>query len=281
MRVLTENLMQREVRPSHHQQGVETSYTDFLATHPPTFIEAIDPLEADNWLRIIVSKFGLLHYTEYQNTLFMAQQLCGPVSAWWANFIAIIHDGHQVSWAEFRTAFHGYHIPGGLMAHKLQDFLHLQQGSSSVYEYSKKFNHLSQYGSYHADIDEKKISLFRQGLSHVLREHLTLFWSCTLNEQVSASIELCWTSLLVSFTSTLLSMERFLCSCHLSLISRHLSLLLLPRAWMRYLWFVNIRMCFPMIWRGCLLIGPSNSRSSYSLVLPLSISGHILWREMS
>jgi hypothetical protein len=94
-----------------------------------------------------------------------------------------------VPWAEFRTAFHGYHIPVGLMAHKLQEFLHLQQGLSSVYEYNKKFNHLSQYGSYHADTDEKKMSLFRQGLSPVLLEHLMLFWGCTLNKLVSASIE--------------------------------------------------------------------------------------------
>jgi hypothetical protein len=94
-----------------------------------------------------------------------------------------------VPWAEFRTAFRGYHIPVGLITCKLQEFLHLQQGSSSVYEYSKKFNHLSQYGSYHADTDEKKVSMFHQGLSPVLREHLTLFWDCTLNELVSASIE--------------------------------------------------------------------------------------------
>jgi hypothetical protein len=58
-----------------------------------------------------------------------------------------------------------------------------------VYEYNKKFNHLSQYESYHADIDERKMSVFRQGLSPVLCEHLTLFWGCTLNEIVSASIE--------------------------------------------------------------------------------------------
>jgi hypothetical protein len=58
-----------------------------------------------------------------------------------------------------------------------------------VYEYCKKFNHLSQYDSYHANTDEKKMSLFRQGLSPVLREHLTLFQGCTLNELVSASIE--------------------------------------------------------------------------------------------
>jgi hypothetical protein len=38
---------------------VETFYIDFLATHPPMFAEATDPLEVDNWLRIIESKFGL------------------------------------------------------------------------------------------------------------------------------------------------------------------------------------------------------------------------------
>jgi hypothetical protein len=77
-----ENLVQREVCPPHGQPGVETSYTDFLATHPPTFAEAIDPLEADKWLRIIESKFGLLHCSKIQKTLFVGQQLHGPVSAW-------------------------------------------------------------------------------------------------------------------------------------------------------------------------------------------------------
>jgi hypothetical protein len=57
-----------------------------------------------------------------------------------------------------------------------------------VYEYSKKFNHLSQYGSYHTDTNEKKMSHFHQGLSP-MREDLTLFRGCTLNYLVSASIE--------------------------------------------------------------------------------------------
>jgi hypothetical protein len=91
--------------------------------------------------------------------------------------------------AEFRPAFHGHHILTGLMAHKLQEFLHLQQGSGSVYEYSKWFNHLSQYGSYHSNTNEKKMALFHQGLNPVLCEHLTLFQSYTLNELVCASIE--------------------------------------------------------------------------------------------
>jgi hypothetical protein len=54
---------------AHHQPVMDSSYTDFLAMHPPTFIEAADPLEADNWLCVIDSKFGLLHCTEFQKTL--------------------------------------------------------------------------------------------------------------------------------------------------------------------------------------------------------------------
>jgi hypothetical protein len=52
---------------------MDSSYTDFLVMHPPTFTEATDPLEAGNWLHIIESKFGLLHCTKLQKTLYAAQ----------------------------------------------------------------------------------------------------------------------------------------------------------------------------------------------------------------
>jgi hypothetical protein len=65
-----------------------TTYSDFTATHPPLFTEAGEPLEADHWLWVIESKFGLLRSTEVQKTLFTAQQLWGDASAWWANYTA-------------------------------------------------------------------------------------------------------------------------------------------------------------------------------------------------
>jgi hypothetical protein len=54
------------------QQPCEMSYSDFLVTHPPVFIDATDPLEADSWLRITEAKFDLLRYSEVQKTLFTA-----------------------------------------------------------------------------------------------------------------------------------------------------------------------------------------------------------------
>jgi hypothetical protein len=66
MRVLIENLMHCGGRQRHHQSVIDSSYTDLLAMIPPTFTEA------DNWLRIIESKFGLLHCIEFQKTLYAA-----------------------------------------------------------------------------------------------------------------------------------------------------------------------------------------------------------------
>jgi hypothetical protein len=49
------------------------TYSDFVAIHPLLFIEAGEHLKEDHWLRVIESKFGLLHCTEVQKTLFAAQ----------------------------------------------------------------------------------------------------------------------------------------------------------------------------------------------------------------
>jgi hypothetical protein len=42
----------------------ETSYMDFSETRPPLFVKAEDPLEADEWVRVIEQKFGLICCTE-------------------------------------------------------------------------------------------------------------------------------------------------------------------------------------------------------------------------
>ena len=120
-----------------------TTYSDFAATHPPLFTEAGEPLEADHWLRVIESKFGLLRCTDHQKTLFAAQQLRGDASAWWANYTATRPADYQVPWTEFRSAFRAYYIPAGVIRKKRQEFMDLKQGGRSVHDYSKQFNHLA------------------------------------------------------------------------------------------------------------------------------------------
>jgi hypothetical protein len=61
MRLLMENEMRHGVdQQQPRQQDRDSSYSDFLATQPPIFVEATYPMEADHWLRMTESKFGLL-----------------------------------------------------------------------------------------------------------------------------------------------------------------------------------------------------------------------------
>jgi hypothetical protein len=52
--------LQQQGRRAYPQGPRETSYLDFSETHPPLFVKAEDPLEADEWIRVIEQKFGLL-----------------------------------------------------------------------------------------------------------------------------------------------------------------------------------------------------------------------------
>jgi hypothetical protein len=162
-----------------------TTYSDFAAMHQSLFTEAGEPLEADHWLRVMESMFGLLRYTEVQKTLFTAQQLRGDTSAWWANYTTTRPADYHVSWAEFRDAFRPYYIPAGVMRKKRQEFMDLKHGGRSVDDYSKQFNHLAQYVPDQVDTDEKKKDCFMIGLSTKLQERMTLNTGGTFPEFVS------------------------------------------------------------------------------------------------
>jgi hypothetical protein len=111
-------------QPRHQER--DSSCSDFLETHPLVFADATDPLEADNWLCTTESKFRLLHCTEYQKTLYVAQQLRGAAGAWWASYIATLPEDHHVPRGEFHTAFRAYHLSAGLLRSKLKEFLDLE-----------------------------------------------------------------------------------------------------------------------------------------------------------
>jgi hypothetical protein len=151
-----------------------TTYGDFAATHPPFFTEPGEPLEADHWLQVIESKFGLLHCMEVQKTHFAAQQLHGDASVWWANYAATHPADYQVPWTEFHSTFHTHHIPAGMMRKKRQEFMDVKQGGRFVHDYSKLFNHLAHYASDQVDTDDKKKDHFMIDLSTKLQERIAL-----------------------------------------------------------------------------------------------------------
>ncbi|XP_066351109.1 uncharacterized protein [Miscanthus floridulus] len=127
---------------ARHSKG-QSSYQDFLKTHPPTFTPSDEPLEAEHWIRTLEQKFWLLEVTDEQKVYFAVQQLLGSAGAWWETFQATEQPDHPATWQEFSTAFREFFIPAGVINQKVTEFLELRQGNRTVMEYVNKFNHLA------------------------------------------------------------------------------------------------------------------------------------------
>jgi hypothetical protein len=152
------------------------------------FVKAEDPLKADEWIRVIEQKFGLLRCSEIQKPLFAAQQLRGPASIWWGNFVAVQPTGHQITWDEFKLAFREHYIPEGVLHMKQEEFMKLKQGSDTVTQYLNKFNHLSQYAIDQVNIDLKKRNCFMRGLSDCMQRKMATCIDLTYGRAVSTAL---------------------------------------------------------------------------------------------
>jgi hypothetical protein len=73
LREMAGNQFQQQGGRAYPQGSRETSYLDFSETRPPLFVKAEDSLKADEWVRVIEQKFGLIRCTETQKPLFAAQ----------------------------------------------------------------------------------------------------------------------------------------------------------------------------------------------------------------
>jgi hypothetical protein len=115
LRELVGNQFQQHGGRGQPQGPRDATYLKFSETHPPLFIKAEEPLEANEWIRVMEQKFKLIRCTETQKPLFAAQQLRGPTSTSWANFSAIQPAGHLVTWAEFKQTFREHYVPEGVL----------------------------------------------------------------------------------------------------------------------------------------------------------------------
>jgi hypothetical protein len=179
---------QQQCGRGYPQGPRETSYLDFSETRPPLFVKAEDPLEADEWIRVIEQKFGLLRCSETQKPLFAAQQLRGPASTWSGNFMAVQPANHQITCEEFKFAFREHYIPEGVLHMKQEEFMKLKQGGDIVNQYLNKFNHLSQYAIDQVNTDLKKKNCFMRGLNDRMQRKMATCIDLTYGRAVSTAL---------------------------------------------------------------------------------------------
>jgi hypothetical protein len=188
LREMAGQQMQQQGGRAYPQGPRETSYLDFSETRPPLFVKVEDPLEADEWIRVIEQKFRLLRCTKTQKPLFAAQQLRGLASTWWGNYVAVQPAGHQITWDEFKLAFREHYRPEGVLHMKQEEFMKLKQGEDTVTQYLNKFNHLSQYAIDQVNTDLKKRNCFMRGLNDRMQRKMATCIDLSYGRVVSTAL---------------------------------------------------------------------------------------------
>jgi hypothetical protein len=164
---LTASLQQIQQNQLNQQQNAPPArdkHRDFMSHHPPTFSHVVDPLDADDWLKVIEKKLDITQCNDREKVLYASGRLEGAVSDWWDAFTAANPNADTVTWQEVQANFRAHHIPSGIMKLKKKEFLSLTQGNIMVSEYRDRFTQLSRYAPEEVDIDEKRQERFLEGL---------------------------------------------------------------------------------------------------------------------
>ena len=125
-----------------HGMNQYSTFKDFMDTKPLIFKEAVEPLEADEWINTIEQKFHLLRLTKELKTEYATHQLQGPAGIWWSHHRTTFPANTPISWTQFTTAFHRNYIPTGMIAMKVAEFMRLTQGTEprrNIYMHSTIF----------------------------------------------------------------------------------------------------------------------------------------------
>jgi hypothetical protein len=138
--------------PPPHQSRL----AKFLRTHPTTFSQAKDPMEAEDWLMGVEKKLVIAQCTDHEKVLFTAHQLFGTTANWWEIYCNTHADVDCITWNEFKAHFPNHYVPRGTMKVKKKEFTDLKQGGMTVNEYLNSFIKLSRYAPDDINTDEKK-----------------------------------------------------------------------------------------------------------------------------
>ena len=175
LRRLTE-ATEQQINVDHHPdlqaESLPRKIETFIRLKPPTFNYTQDPMDADDWLRVIESKLDLTDCTDKECVALAVHQLEGTTRSWWDSYCNSHANPASITWEEFARAFRDHHVPRQLLIQKAQEFRTMTQGTMKVQEYERHFTKMMRYALEDVNTDEKKQFWFHRGLHHRIRHIL-------------------------------------------------------------------------------------------------------------
>jgi hypothetical protein len=98
------------------------SLGDFLRTKLSTFSQAMEPMDADDWLMSIEKKLQVVQCNNSEKVLLVSHHLSGPAVDWWDAYVEAHEVPESINWLKFRVTFCAHHVPQGVIKLKKKEF---------------------------------------------------------------------------------------------------------------------------------------------------------------
>jgi hypothetical protein len=84
---IRQNQQNQQYQQQQHAPQARDKHWDFMSHHSPAFSHAVDPLDANDWLKVIGKKLDITKCNDREKVLYASGRLEGAASDWWDAFI--------------------------------------------------------------------------------------------------------------------------------------------------------------------------------------------------
>jgi hypothetical protein len=95
---------------------------DFQCTKLPTFSHAVEPMDADHWLKSVEKILQVVQCNNHEKVLLGSHQLSGPATDWWDAYVEAHEEPESINSLEFRATFRTHHVPQEVIKLEKKEF---------------------------------------------------------------------------------------------------------------------------------------------------------------
>ncbi|XP_019170743.1 PREDICTED: uncharacterized protein LOC109166005 [Ipomoea nil] len=159
---------------------------------PPMLAGEEDPVILEEWIRTFDKIFFVVECPEERRVELAPFYFSHETDLWWVHEGPACQEEPDFNWIALKDRMRERFYPSHVRAAMYEEFLHLQQGSSSVVEYHKRFLELTRFARMLVPTEIAKVEKFVTGLNYGARKALTVSKPRTLKEAYLSAADLYW-----------------------------------------------------------------------------------------
>ncbi|XP_019151014.1 PREDICTED: uncharacterized protein LOC109147812 [Ipomoea nil] len=155
--------------------------------NPPCYLGQEDPEVLESWIRMFDKLFDVVGCLENQRVEVTVYYLQGEADHWWIMEGPTVRAREGFDWEMFKMVLRERFYPEHVKAAKYEEFVHLEQGSSTVPEYHARFVALARFAPTLAPDEASRARKFIRGLHYDAQKSFSTVRFATLTEAYDAA----------------------------------------------------------------------------------------------